>query len=274
MPELPEVEIIVRQLKTSSGLLGHPITGVRILRPSQWQPASPDTIRTHLTGKCITNIRRRAKYILFELTDNWQLVVHLRMTGKFIISESTETTDPYTRTVFNFESGVDLVYHDVRALGRLFLGKREDVSHLVAKLGIEPLSFEFSRSYLHESLAGCRLQIKDYLMNQSKIAGIGNIYASEILFRSRIHPERLTSSLTAGEIEVLHQMIRTVLRESIDQMGTTISDFRTAYNSEGNFQNFLQVYGKANQPCSQCAGLIKRIIQKQRSTFFCEMCQK
>lgn len=274
MPELPEVEIIVRQLKASDFVINQPISAIQILRPRQWPMNTPDEILNVLKNQSITDIRRRAKYILFEISNGYRMVIHLRMTGKFIIASGTANIDAHTRDVFSFDNGASLSYHDVRALGRLFLLKPGAELPAITKLGVEPLSAEFTTDYLQNSLTACKLQIKDYLMNQTKIAGIGNIYASEILFLSKIHPERNTQSLNQPEVQKLHSVIREVLQLSIDNMGTTISDYRTAYNMEGNFQHFLQVYGKANQPCPRCKTLIRKIIQKQRSTFFCENCQK
>ena len=274
MPELPEVEVIVQQLKANPFILKHRISNITILRPKQWLINSSSEVINVLKNQYITDIWRRAKYIIFEFCNTYRMVVHLRMTGKFISSASSPKIDAYTRDVFYFNNGASLQYHDVRGLGRLFLLKPGDVFSAFEKLGVEPLSSDFTVTYLEQSLAGCKLQIKDYLMNQGKIAGIGNIYASEILFRSKIHPGRSTQSMNKREVKKLYQMVRQVLQMSIEHMGTTVSDYRTAYNLEGNFQNLLQVYGKATQPCPRCGMPIRKIIQKQRSTFFCENCQQ
>lgn len=274
MPELPEVEIIVRQLKSNKFILNQRIIDIDILRPRQWLVNTPKEVIDLLKNQFIDDICRRGKFIVFEIHNRCRMVVHLRMTGKFINSSSSPEIDAYTRDIFYFENGASLQYHDVRGLGRLFLLRYGDELPALTKLGVEPLSSNFTINYIQENLAGCKLQIKDYLMNQTKIAGIGNIYASEILFRCAIHPQRSTQNLKFEEIEKLYRKIREILQKSIDHMGATISNYRTAYNTKGNFQNFLQVYGKANQPCPRCQKPIRRIIQKQRSTFFCENCQK
>lgn len=276
MPELPEVETIVKQLK--SHILGKKIAKVEILRSSQWKGTSPKNVIALLTNNLFKNISRRAKFIIFELKDEFRLIIHLRMSGKLIWTESWIPIDKYSRTIFYFEDGSSLQFNDTRALGTLQLADHKSQPECLKKLGIEPLSNDFKFDGLKQLLANSKLEIKDFLMDQKKIVGIGNIYASEILFHCRIHPKRVAKSLKATEVENLFSVIPQVLRAAIAHMGTTIgnnaSDYRNVYNIEGDFQSLLQVYARMGEPCYNCSEPIIRIVQKGRSSYFCKKCQR
>lgn len=276
MPELPEVETIVRQLRPH--ILNRKITNVHIFRPGQWKQSHPDDAVRILTGDSFTDISRRAKFITLKLASEYTLVIHLRMSGKLMWVQNCAPANQYTRTLFCFEDNSSLQFNDTRALGTIDLYSPHSIPKCLEKLGIEPLGNHFNEDILKELLSTSRLEIKDFLMNQNKVCGIGNIYANEILFRCKIHPRRIANSLTSAEIMHLAQTIPVVLNTAIERMGTTLgnsaSDFRTVYNIEGDFQTLLKVYGRAGDSCDECGTEIRRIVQKGRSTFVCENCQK
>ena len=274
MPELPEVETIVQQLKPQ--IQDRKIIKTEILRSSQWK--NPENAVFILENSTIKQISRRAKFIIFELENGFRLIIHLRMTGKLIWNENLYARDRYARTIFHLDNGSHLQYIDTRALGRLEIVAPNFEPDCLKKLGIEPLDDDFQIDILRQLLDKSKLEIKDFLIDQKKIAGIGNIYANEILFRSGIHPKRVSSSLTAPETERLFHTIPKVLSTAISRMGTTlgnkVSDYRNVYGKNGDFQTFLQVYGRTGEPCLTCGEPIIRIVQKGRSSFVCENCQK
>lgn len=276
MPELPEVETIVRQLQEH--LIGKAIARVLILRASQWKENDPDLVSSQLIGEKIAGIHRRAKFILIDFHSGCRLIIHLRMTGKLIWAPDDLASDQFARTIFYFTDGSSLLFSDTRALGRLSLVSCAETAGSLARLGIEPLSGDWQLDHLTALLKPSRLTMKDFLLDQTKIAGIGNIYANEILFRAGIHPRRQAMTLNEEEIERLYHIIPRVLELAIDKMGTSIgnkvSDYRSVYNMQGEFQNVLAVYGREGKPCLKCGSPIIRIKQKARSTFVCENCQK
>lgn len=275
MPELPEVEIIVRQL--SQQIINKVIVRVEILRPDQWHKNSPDQIETTLVHQRIIQVSRRAKFIVIQFHSGGRLIVHLRMTGKLIWSAQDPIRDKFTRSIFYFSDGSCLQFNDTRALGWLiYLSCGEEYDSLL-RLGIEPLSESWQLEPLKALCRNSSLTLKDFLMDQNKIAGIGNIYANEILFRAGIHPQRRANSLSDSEIARLFHWIPWVLELAIEKMGTTlgnrVSDYRSAFNMEGDFQSVLMVYGREGEPCLKCGNPIIRIKQKDRSSFVCTHCQ-
>jgi formamidopyrimidine-DNA glycosylase len=276
MPELPEVETIVRQLQEH--LIGKVIARVLILRTSQWKENDPDLVSSQLIGEKIAAIHRRAKFILIDFHSGCRLIIHLRMTGKLIWAPNNLAPDQFARTILYFTDGSSLLFSDTRALGRLALVNCAETAGSLAQLGVEPLSGDWQLDHLTALLKPSRVTMKDFLLDQTKIAGIGNIYANEILFRAGIHPQRQAMTLNEEEIERLYHIIPRVLELAIDKMGTSIgnkvSDYRSVYNMQGEFQNVLAVYGREGKPCLKCGSPIIRIKQKARSTFVCENCQK
>ncbi len=276
MPELPEVETIVRQLRNK--LIGQIIWKVKILRPSQWKATTANRVRRKLKNKKIMSVNRRAKFIIFNFDDSSQLVIHLRMTGKLIWSEKNSVMDDYARTIFSFASGACLSFNDTRALGALELFEGAQKNTWQKKLGIEPLSENWNVAELKKITSTSKLDIKSFLLDQTKIAGVGNIYANEILFLSDIHPERRANTLTEKEVGQLYQNIPQVLQLAIDKMGTSLGhgkqNFRSLNNMEGGFQDMIRVYDRENEPCVKCGSPIIRIKQKGRSSYFCRVCQK
>ena len=275
MPELPEVETIVRQLRDH--LVGQQIKKVNILRTSQWKQNEPNSVEKSVKNSVIKSINRRAKFICIDFEDDCQLVIHLRMTGKLIWSDSQPKIDKYSRTIFYFNSGSSLLFNDTRALGTLVFLTCDKRNIWQEKLGLEPLGEDLSFEKLQELTTKSKLDLKSFLLDQTKVAGIGNIYASEILFRSGIHPQRKAFSLSKKEIEKLKETIPLVLQLAVEKMGTSLGDgasnFRRLSNIEGEFQNMIMVYDRAGEACFKCGAPIIRIKQKGRSSYFCGECQ-
>ncbi|MFZ5517130.1 MAG: bifunctional DNA-formamidopyrimidine glycosylase/DNA-(apurinic or apyrimidinic site) lyase [Candidatus Zhuqueibacterota bacterium] len=275
MPELPEVETIVRQLRDK--IVGQKIERVDILRASQWKQNDPAAMQRTLPGEKIAAIDRRAKFISIEFGSGNQLVLHLRMTGKLIWSPGKALVDKFTRTIICFESGASMQFNDTRALGTLAFYPVNERDQWQCHLGIEPLSDDWQVQRLHEMCSQTALQMKDFLLDQTRIAGIGNIYANEILFRAKIHPERRANTLSDREIAALFRIIPQVLQLAVAKMGTSLGDgvfnYRSVYNIEGEFQNILAVYDREGEPCPVCQSPVRRIRQKGRSSYFCERCQ-
>jgi formamidopyrimidine-DNA glycosylase len=272
MPELPEVETIVREL--NGALPGRRIRRVQVFRADALGGVPVDAFRARLEGAAFRRVTRRGKFLLFELEPAGWLVGHLRMTGKFAVSPPLPAPLPYHRAWFELEDGALLVFQDLRCFGTLAAVERLEDYGPLAALGVDPLSRRFTAHWLAQALAASRTPVKHWLMDQSKLAGLGNIYVAEILYAARLSPLRMTNTLRAAEVERLYRATRRILRKAIHKSGTTIRDFRRVDEQTGEFQNFLRVYGKAGQPCPSCRTPIARVVQQQRSTFYCPTCQR
>ncbi|RKY78480.1 formamidopyrimidine-DNA glycosylase [candidate division KSB1 bacterium] len=264
MPELPEVETIVQGLKPK--LAQQKIGQLRIYDPK----IERMLVGEYLSGRRIINIRRRGKYIVFELNGDLDLIVHLRMSGGLLYQQNEPQSIRWVRAVMKLDDGF-LIFQDRRRLGVMELSHSRGLD---LRLGMEPLSSDFNSDYLRQKLAGSRRPIKVFLMDQTIVAGIGNIYAQEILFVAGVHPQREARSLNNNEIRKLVKATKSILAMAIKHQGTTVSDFQNADASEGNFQNFLKVYGRNNKPCLVCGTVIRKIKLQGRTTYFCEKCQK
>jgi len=269
MPELPEVEVIARGLQR---LIGQSIIQeVEVLWPrSVARPEVPAFIQG-LAGRRIIDVRRRGKFILFSLDDGRSLLAHLRMTGGFCVFPRTTPPHPYVRVIFHLTDGRDLWYVDIRKFGRLYLVNSPE--EVLQALGVEPLSAEFTAERLADILRRRKGAIKPLLLNQGIIAGVGNIYADEALFRAGIHPLRRAADLDMEEVRALHAAIREVLQEAIDHRGTTLRNYRDADGETGQNQFRLNVYRRQGEPCRRCGTPIERIVVGQRGTHFCPHCQ-
>ena len=274
MPELPEVETIIRKLRPQ--LVGRTILDVEVL----WartidRPDLPD-FRRILTGARITGLRRRGKYLVFELGSGHVLLVHLRMSGKFTLRAPSEGPGDHehTRVRIQLDDGAWLEFINQRKFGRFYLVN--EIKEIVEPLGPEPLSEEFTVSWLQEALEGRRGEIKRLLLNQRFLAGLGNIYASEALWRARIHPERASGSLSAEEVRRLHHAIVVTLKNGIDHGGTSLDDRQYVYPDGrlGAYQEQLCVYDREGDRCPRCGHELERIVQGQRSTYLCPQCQQ
>lgn len=266
MPELPEVETIVRSLRREA-LPGRTITQVTVGWPPMIQ-RSPLNVLTELPGRSIQQVDRRGKYIVFPLSRGVTLLLHLKMSGRVYICPSDAPPDPYTRVTFALDDGREMRFRDPRKFGRVYL--TPDVALVLGHLGPEPLAEGFTAEAFLERIKGRRGMIKPLLMNQSFLAGIGNIYADEALFHARIHPRRRAETLSAEEKHALYDAIRRVLMRSIERQGATLAD--GMYHG-GSFQNDFCVYSRAGQSCPVCGHAIERIKIGQRSSYFCPICQ-
>lgn len=263
MPELPEVESTVRGLARVNGAR---IDKVEVLDSRLDLPVQ------EIVGKTIEGIERRGKYILFCLSSGGDLIFHLRMSGRLTLACSP-AEEKHTRLILHL-GRVKVYFINPRRLGTVEYSR----NGFARNLGIDPLDREFTPRHLGEIAVASRAQVKPLLMNQRRIAGLGNIYATEALWRSRIDPRRTGNTLTTKEVRLLHRAIVTVLREAIDHMGTTlggaVSDYRNAFGNKGSFQNLLAVYSREGEPCPRCGEKIKRIAQTGRSTYYCPECQR
>jgi formamidopyrimidine-DNA glycosylase len=274
MPELPEVETIARKLRPA--LTGRSFVTVDVL----WERtvARPDvaSFRAAMLGATVQEVGRRGKYLVMPLSIGQTLLVHLRMTGKFslLAPDDAPGDDRYARVCLRLDDGVWVIYSDPRKFGRIFLVA--DPAEVLGGLGPEPLSAEFTADWLQQHLVGRQSEIKRLLLDQSFVAGLGNIYASEALWHAQIHPLRAAGSLTVAEVERLQRAIVAVLGGGIANGGTSLGDRQYVYpdGGLGNHQHYLQVYDRAGDRCPRCGYALERIVQGQRSTYFCPVCQR
>ncbi len=274
MPELPEVETIAREL--APHLHERTITDVAVFWEGTIDRPAPESFKKLLIGARINAIDRRGKFLRFALNSGHTLLVHLRMTGKFVVCAAPEgpCDDPHTRLQFQLDDGMWLLFVDMRKFGRFYL--IEDPAVLLDKLGPEPLSPDFTANAFAARLEGHRGEIKRLLLDQRFIAGLGNIYASEALWRAGIHPQRSACTLTHEEAGCLYDAIVATLEESIGNGGTSLGDRQYVYpnGTLGQQQEQLAVYDREGDSCPRCGYPVTRIIQSQRSTYFCPVCQK
>ncbi len=273
MPELPEVETICRTLRKL--VIGLSITEVQILWPAVVQNWQNSDFREVVTGRRIINIERRGKYLLFMLDRGWTLLSHLRMTGRWTYYAEKQEPERHTHLVFLLERG-ELHYSDVRKFGRIQLIPTDLClcSAPLTKLGPEPLRTDFTAEILQKRLAAKKTNLKAALLDQNVIAGLGNIYTDEALFRAGIAPARKACSLSSEENIKLYEAIREVLKAGIACQGTSLRDYRNADGQEGGFQAFLQVYGRGQKPCLQCGRILEKARLAGRTTVFCSHCQR
>ncbi len=272
MPELPEVETIVRGLRPR--LQGRAVSRVVARRPDLRIPL-PDDFTARLEGRRVERIERRAKYILAMLSDGMVLVVHLGMSGQWVVHDGRpeEPPGPHDHVEIELDDGTTLVYRDVRRFGLMTLAAQHELDEhpLLRDLGVEPLGNDFNGLALSASLRGRKTAIKAALLDQRIVAGLGNIYVCEALFRAGISPRRTASSVAGKRAERLAPAIRAVLTEAIDAGGSSLRDYVQASGELGHFQHRFSVYGREGKPCPgcDCPNRIKRIVQGGRSTFYC-----
>lgn len=274
MPELPEVETVRKTLQPK--LVGLTITGIEIILPKVIRTPEPEEFKEKITGRKIVRVNRRGKYLLINLSGNFSLVVHLRMTGRLVYSEKNLPLSKYTHIIFDLSDNHQLRFADMRQFGRLWLVPTEALGTLTGfrTLGIEPLDDLFTREFLKKELRRRHAKIKPLLLDQTFIAGLGNIYTDEVLHRAKINPERLATTLTPREIARLYHAIKDVLQEGIENRGTTIRDFIDGDGQQGGYQGKLKVYSREGEPCPHCGYKIVRKKVGGRSSYFCPVCQK
>ncbi|MDE3131120.1 MAG: bifunctional DNA-formamidopyrimidine glycosylase/DNA-(apurinic or apyrimidinic site) lyase [Acidobacteriota bacterium] len=272
MPELPEVETIRRQL--APHLQGRSFRSVEI-RDFRWtQPAPPELIAAELTGARVRRLGRRGKYLIWELDDDRQLLVHLRMTGSLLLDAEPES--PHTRVRLELDDGHVLTYVDPRRFGtaQLLRSAAARDSYLAARLGAEPFTPEFTVAYLRSQARGRTAPVKTFILDQRRIAGVGNIYADEALHRAGIHPLRPAGRLSAAQWTALKDAIEQALAAGIEAKGASIDDFRHVDGARGSFQDRFLVHTRAGEPCPTCGAPIRKLVVGGRGTYVCESCQR
>jgi formamidopyrimidine-DNA glycosylase len=270
MPELPEVEFVARQLRAE--LVGRTIVGIDIQWPGAVEGLGPDTFASRVVGQRVRAVGRRGKYVLLTLSGGDVLAIHRRMSGNLVFQKACEQV-PYTRASFALDDGRHLAFSDPRKFGRLRLVAPDDRPTVLDTLGPEPLDDDFLPEALGARLAGRTRAIKALLLDQTAVAGLGNIYADEALYRGGIHPLRPAGSLTPAEVAALHAAIRQVLLTGIANGGTTFGRHRDVYNEAGTNVGYLEVYRRGGQPCRRCGTALRRMVVAQRGTHFCPVCQ-
>ncbi|OAB32023.1 DNA-formamidopyrimidine glycosylase [Paenibacillus macquariensis subsp. defensor] len=273
MPELPEVETIIRTLNVlvKGKTIDH--VSVHLARIIQ-RPDDIEEFAFLLEGHTILGVERRGKFIRI-LLDGLVIVSHLRMEGRYGLYASEEPVEKHTHVVFHFNDGTELRYKDVRQFGtmHLFATGEDLVSLPLSKLGLEPLDKSFTIAQFKQILKGKKTKIKSVLLNQAYVVGIGNIYVDESLFKAGIHPESTTDALSDKQIERLHAAIVSILLESIEAGGSSIKSYVNGQGEMGMFQQQLLVYGRQNKPCVNCSSIIEKTVVGGRGTHFCPTCQ-
>ncbi len=273
MPELPEVEVLRRSLEPR--LIGERIERVEVRSPALREPLDRRALR-RLTGRRVEALRRRAKYLLVDFERGRTLVIHLGMSGSFTVAAADAPPETHEHVAFHLASGKRLRLVDPRRFGLAFAVPTralEKDRHFV-HLGIEPLGGELTAETLAGLAGGRRGPVKSFLMDARLVVGVGNIYASEALWRARVHPRRSVARIGAGTWERLAESVRAVLAGAIGEGGTTLNDFTDGAGNAGYFQVSLAVYGREGEACSRCGRPLRRIVQAGRGTFYCPGCQR
>ncbi len=287
MPELPEVEVVKKSLKRN--ICDLTIKNIDI-RNKFLRYKIEEKIISKIVKSKVLSVIRRSKYIIINLSNSYSILVHLGMTGKIILINSKKKKCPtsfyyslknnntiHDHLIFEFNKNIKLVYNDVRKFGfiKIYKTKQLYLSPHLKKLGPEPLSKRFDFNYFKEKIRKRRIFLKDLLMDQKFLAGLGNIYVNEVIFLSKINPRLKVNNLTDKEIISLVSNIKKVLKKAVKEGGSSIKDFNNIKGKKGNFQQFFNVYARQDEPCtrSNCIGTIRRIKISNRSTFFCGKCQ-
>ena len=283
MPELPEVETVRRGLEPI--MTGAKIEQAEVRRPDLRWPFPPK-MEQRLAGATVLALRRRSKYILVDLSTDETLIIHLGMSGRILISGDPQgqfhhqhaAPEKHDHVVFHLENGARITFNDPRRFGAMDLAATQEVEahKLLASLGPEPLGNTFDETYLTNALKDRNTPIKTALLDQKVVAGLGNIYVCEVLFRAGIAPSRSASRTSKPRVATLVPLIRDVLNEAISAGGSSLRDYRQADGELGYFQHTFAVYDREGEPCLKpgCGGKIKRIVQSSRSSFYCPKCQR
>jgi len=281
MPELPEVETVRRGL--APAMEGRVIARAEVNRPDLRWPL-PENMAGRLTGARVERLRRRSKYILADLDSGESLLIHLGMSGRMMVSGvmlgdfhlDHPAPQKHDHVVLTMEGGARITFNDARRFGAMDLVRtdREAAHWLLAGLGPEPLGNDFHEDYLVARLKGRATPIKAALLDQRVVAGLGNIYVSEVLFRAGIDPRRQAGRIAAARLARLVPLIREVLNEAIEAGGSSLRDHRQASGELGYFQHSFRVYDREGEPCTLCGTPLRRIVQSGRSSFFCPHCQR
>jgi formamidopyrimidine-DNA glycosylase len=273
MPEMPEVETIARKLRGT--IVGKRIAGISLSGKALRRPL-PDDLVTVLDGRTVRAIHRRGKYLILQMEPSAFWLIHLGMSGRlFYLNGPGGFARKHTHATVRFTDGGELQYCDPRRFGLMAVYETSRLAALpeIRSLGKDPLSPEFNSSWLWHELVQTRREVKSFLLDQRRIAGLGNIYVCEALFRARLHPGRRCHTLTRGDSAALTRAIREVLKAAIDHHGTTFSDFIDLDGEPGAHQDFLKVFQREGEKCRRCHAAIRRMRQSNRSSYFCPGCQ-
>ena len=281
MPELPEVETVARDLRPR--IVGATITGARCSWARTLRTHSPEAFAEAVAGRGVEAVGRRAKQIVIDLSGDAALTIHLKMTGQLFVVPADTPVDPYVRLVLELVDGREIRFRDIRKFGKIGLYGRDPVTGelvtevggaaVFAALGPEPLDDAFTVREFRRLLRRRSGRLKPLLLDQSFIVGVGNIYADEALWASRLHPLRTAGTLRPADERHLFESVRTILAEAVERRGSSIDDY-TAPDGDGSMQEHLQVYQRTGEPCPRCARPIKRIVIGARSTHLCSWCQR
>ncbi|HKH15215.1 MAG TPA: bifunctional DNA-formamidopyrimidine glycosylase/DNA-(apurinic or apyrimidinic site) lyase [Solirubrobacterales bacterium] len=272
MPELPEVETIRRQLEPE--ITGRRIVAAEVLDERWARPTRPREVERALAGRTIEGVERRGKYLLLRLEGDSTLAMHLRMTGNLLLEDGSPDP-PYLRAQLRLDGGRRLLFTDPRRFGHaVVLRDHELDQYFAARLGVEPLSDALTAAELCRRAAGRRAPLKSFLLNQLGVAGIGNIYADEALFRAELHPLSPAGSMKPEDCERLRLGIVEALEAGLRSGGASIDDYRDARGQQGAMQDEFLVHTREGKPCPRCGGEIERIVVAGRSTYFCPSCQR
>ena len=271
MPELPEVETIRRQLVPA--LRGRRIASARVLDERWTRPHPPASVERAVAGRLIESVGRRGKYLIVSLEGDRHLVMHLRMTGNLLLAHP-DADDRFLRAAFELDDGTELWFTDARRFGHaVVLGGAELGDYLTARLGVEPLAGELTGEGLAHLATGRTAPLKSFLLDQRRVAGIGNIYADEALHRAELHPLSPAGSMRPEHCEALVEGIVDALEAGLANGGSSIDDYRDARGERGSMQDEFLVHTREGQECERCGGTIRRIVVGGRSTYFCPNCQ-
>lgn len=269
MPELPEVELVRRKLNAT--VKGQKIEKVTILTDRIIRTPTVEVFQQKIKNQTIIDVDRRGKHLLFRL-DDYALVSHLRMEGKYRLTEKNEPLNKHDHVIFFFENGMQLRYHDVRKFGTMDLVQDEKEVKSIRTLGLEPLDEHMNASYLNSILSRKKSSIKQALLDQTVVAGLGNIYVDEVLHHALVHPVKLANSLNYDELCRVTDSMKTIIQLAIANGGSSIRTYESM-GEKGSMQNLHKVYNKANEPCIRCSSLIQKIKIGGRGTHFCPVCQ-
>jgi formamidopyrimidine-DNA glycosylase len=274
VPELPEVETVRARL--APVLEGRRLVRVEITDPRLTRPYDPADVARELEGERVLRVDRRGKYLIVRFESGRALLIHLRMTGSLRTAPAgTLPDDPHRRAVARLDDGSDVAYRDVRRFGTWLLLEPAEVGEYVdARVGPEPLERSFRTRDLAASLKTRRAPIKAAILDQRTVAGVGNIYADEALWRARIHPLREARDLDPDEIRALHRSIRAALQQGIKHQGSTLRDYALPDGAYGSMQHEFKVYGRGGEPCDRCGAPIEKIRVAGRGTWYCPHCQR
>ncbi|RPA57225.1 DNA-formamidopyrimidine glycosylase [Aerococcus agrisoli] len=272
MPELPEVETVRRGLEKL--VIGKEVKSVTVLWDNIVQaPGGVADFVHRMPGQSLLSVERIGKFLIFNWTDvAW--IAHLRMEGKYLYVPTTESVDAYSHVILHLTDGYDLRYRDVRKFGRIHMVDKNQLEQAINALNLGPEPKDLTTVYLKGKLEKRKRPIKGVLLDQSVIAGIGNIYADEVLYAAKVHPEQAANTLTDPEIQAIVDASQAIIGHAVEVGGTTIRSYTNAFGENGHYQQYLQAYGRTGKPCARCGTPIEKISVSQRGSHFCPNCQK